>query len=124
MSLPSCCKIHATSLSSHHPYPYPPSLQGFVEFRIGTQPLHLDVEMLNERLKLKGAHRMRTAMRPDEAYGMVFTWCASAAELRQMIHIRVSMLADMLSLQPATHVPFVGLVHQTSRWLCWLLPPW
>ena len=60
------------------------SLQGFVEFRIGAQPLHLDVEMLNERLKLRGAHRMRTAMRPDEAYGMVFTWCAFAAELKQM----------------------------------------
>lgn len=67
--------------------------------------------MLNERLKLKGAHRMRTAMRPDEAYGMVFTWCASAAELLQMSHIRCSKLAGMLSVPPAAHVPFAGLVH-------------
>ena len=67
-----------------------------MEFRIGTQPLHLDVEMLNERLKLKGAHRMRTAMRPDEAYGMVFIWCVPATELRRMKHVRVSKLAGML----------------------------
>lgn len=48
-------------------------LQGFVEFRIGAQPLHLDVDTLNERLKVQGANRMRHAMRPDEAYGMVFS---------------------------------------------------
>lgn len=47
--------------------------QGFVEFRIGAQPLHLDVDTLNERLKVQGANRMRHAMRPDEAYGMVFS---------------------------------------------------
>eukprot|EP00891_Asterochloris_glomerata_P006619 jgi/Astpho2/6619/Aster-04985 len=40
--------------------------------------------MLNERLKLKGAHRMRTAMRPDEAYGMVFTWENVIANTRAM----------------------------------------
>lgn len=50
-----------------------PVLQGFVEFRIGAQPLHLDVDTLNERLKVQGANRMRHAMRPDEAYGMVFS---------------------------------------------------
>jgi hypothetical protein len=48
--------------------------QGFVEFRIGDQPLHLDVDTLNERLKVSGAIRMRHAMRPDEAFGMVFNW--------------------------------------------------
>ncbi|KAL3162904.1 hypothetical protein ABBQ32_009347 [Trebouxia sp. C0010 RCD-2024] len=47
--------------------------EGFVEFRIGAQPLHLDVDTLNERLKVQGANRMRHAMRPDEAYGMVFS---------------------------------------------------
>lgn len=35
--------------------------------------MHLDVDTLNERLKVQGANRMRHAMRPDEAYGMVFS---------------------------------------------------
>ena len=44
-----------------------------MEFRIGAQPLHLDVDALNERLKVQGANRMRHAMHPDEAYGMIFS---------------------------------------------------
>lgn len=61
--VPSCCCGRLTCCP----------LQGFVEFRIGAQPLHLDVDTLNERLKVQGANRMRHAMRPDEAYGMIFS---------------------------------------------------
>ena len=61
-----------------------PVLQGFVEFRIGAQPLHLDVDTLNERLKVQGANRMRHAMRPDEAYGMVFSLDNVIVNTRQM----------------------------------------
>jgi len=63
-----------------------PDLQGFVEFRIGAQPLHLDVDTLNERLKVQGANRMRHAMRPDEAYGMVFSLDNVIINTRQMQH--------------------------------------
>ena len=61
-----------------------PMLQGFVEFRIGTQPLHLDVDTLNERLKVQGANRMRHAMRPDEAYGMIFSLDNVIVNTRQL----------------------------------------
>ncbi|DBA94566.1 TPA: hypothetical protein ACH3X1_002151 [Trebouxia sp. C0004] len=60
--------------------------EGFVEFRIGAQPLHLDVDTLNERLKVQGANRMRHAMRPDEAYGMVFSLDNVIINTRQMQH--------------------------------------
>ena len=63
-----------------------PDFQGFVEFRIGAQPLHLDVDTLNERLKVQGANRMRHAMRPDEAYGMVFSLDNVIINTRQMQH--------------------------------------
>ena len=59
-------------------------MQGFVEFRIGDQPLHLDVDTLNERLKVSGATRMRHAMRPDEAFGMIFSWDNVVADTRVM----------------------------------------
>lgn len=48
--------------------------QGFVQFRISGENLHLDVDTLNEKLKLNGAARMRAAMKPDEAFGMIFNW--------------------------------------------------
>ncbi len=48
--------------------------QGFVQFRLSGENLHLDVDTLNEKLKLNGAARMRAAMKPDEAFGMIFNW--------------------------------------------------
>ena len=60
--------------------------QGFVEFRIGAQPLHLDVDTLNERLKVRGANRMRHAMRPDEAFGMIFSLDNVIVKTRQLQH--------------------------------------
>lgn len=52
-------------------------LQGFVQLRMSGESLHLDVDTLNERLQLNGAARMRTAMKPDEAFGMIFCWYGS-----------------------------------------------
>lgn len=60
--------------------------EGFVEFRIGAQPLHLDVDTLNERLKVRGANRMRHAMRPDEAFGMIFSLDNVIIKTRQLQH--------------------------------------
>lgn len=59
------------------------SVQGFIQYRVSGEALHLDVDTLNERLQLKGAQRMRTAMRPDEAYGMIFSWDGVIADMRQ-----------------------------------------
>ena len=41
--------------------------QGFIQFRLSGERIHLDVEALNEQLKSNGAARMRHAMCPDEA---------------------------------------------------------
>lgn len=61
-------------------------VQGFVEFRIGAQPLHLDVDTLNERLKVRGANRMRHTMHPDEAYGMIFSMDGVLINTRKLQH--------------------------------------
>ena len=49
-----------------------PSAQGYIQYRIAGEPHRLDVDTLNEKLRLRGAARMRLLMRPDEAYGMIF----------------------------------------------------
>ncbi|KAG0569616.1 hypothetical protein KC19_6G102900 [Ceratodon purpureus] len=47
--------------------------EGFATFRT-TGPLHVDVDFLNDRMKEKGLQRIRYAMKPDEAFGLIFSW--------------------------------------------------
>ncbi len=49
-------------------------MQGFIQFRLSGEPLRLGVDDLNERLKVRGAQRMRQAFRPDEAHAMLFNF--------------------------------------------------
>jgi len=55
-----------------------------MQYRLSGEALHLDVDTLNEQLQLKGAERMRTAMRPDEAFGMIFSWEGVVADMHQV----------------------------------------
>lgn len=43
-----------------------------------------DVDSLNEQLRSAGAARMRHAMRPDEAFGLVFCWDNVVADTRAL----------------------------------------
>lgn len=70
-----------------------------MEFRIGAQPLHLDVDTLNERLKVQGANRMRHAMRPDEAYGMVFSLDNVIMNTRKLQHRAWQRIAEEEGLE-------------------------
>ena len=70
-----------------------------MEFRIGAQPLHLDVDTLNERLKVQGANRMRHAMRPDEAYGMIFSLDNVIVNTRQLQHKAWQRVAEEEGLE-------------------------
>ena len=47
-------------------------MQGYIQYRYSGEPHRLDVDTLNEQLQIKGAARMRTSMKPDEAFGMIF----------------------------------------------------
>jgi len=48
--------------------------EGFSHLGLDGRARELDVHTLNKQLRVLGAERMRHAMRPDEAYGMVFSW--------------------------------------------------
>lgn len=47
--------------------------EGFATFR-ATGPLHVDVDFLNDRMRERGLQRIRYAMKPDEAFGLIFSW--------------------------------------------------
>ena len=49
-------------------------LQGFVQFRVRGEPVHLDVDALNEQLQAAGKTRLRQFMRPDEALGVIISF--------------------------------------------------
>ncbi len=58
--------------------------QGFIQFRLSGERTHLDVDTLNEQLRIYGAARMRHSMRPDEAFGLIFSWDNVVADTRAL----------------------------------------
>ncbi|GAB4824176.1 hypothetical protein N2152v2_011222 [Parachlorella kessleri] len=58
--------------------------EGFIQFRLSGERAHLDVDTLNEQLRIYGADRMRHAMRPDEAFGLIFNLDNVLADTRAM----------------------------------------
>jgi len=57
--------------------------EGFINFSF-SGALHLDVEDLNEKLQVSGADRIRISHKPDEAFGMVFSWDGVLADSKAM----------------------------------------
>lgn len=48
------------------------AVQGYIQYRISGEPRRLDVDTLNEELKMMGRARMRLQINPDAAHGMIF----------------------------------------------------
>lgn len=61
-----------------------PCWQGFIQFRLSGEQIHLDVEKLNEQLRIYGADRMRHSMCPDEAFGLIFNLDNVVADTRSL----------------------------------------
>ncbi|CAN1196889.1 5-amino-6-(5-phospho-D-ribitylamino)uracil phosphatase, chloroplastic [Linum perenne] len=57
--------------------------EGFETFR-QDGPLKVDVDFLNEKLQEGFLKRIRYAMKPDEAYGLIFSWDNVVADTRTM----------------------------------------
>ncbi|WCJ20033.1 Haloacid dehalogenase-like hydrolase (HAD) superfamily protein [Euphorbia peplus] len=57
--------------------------EGFETFR-QDGPLKVDVDFLNDRLQEGFLQRIRYAMKPDEAYGLIFSWDNVVADTRAM----------------------------------------
>ncbi|PKA67136.1 hypothetical protein AXF42_Ash004628 [Apostasia shenzhenica] len=57
--------------------------EGFETFRLDG-PLKVDVDYLNESLQACFLQRIRHAMKPDEAFGLVFSWDNVVADTRSL----------------------------------------
>ncbi|XP_031380757.1 5-amino-6-(5-phospho-D-ribitylamino)uracil phosphatase, chloroplastic [Punica granatum] len=57
--------------------------EGFETFR-ADGPLKIDVDFLNDRLQEGFLQRIRYAMKPDEAYGLIFSWDNVVADNRAL----------------------------------------
>ncbi|CAI0405060.1 unnamed protein product [Linum tenue] len=57
--------------------------EGFETFR-QDGPMKVDVDFLNERLQEGFLKRIRYAMKPDEAYGLIFSWDNVVTDTRTM----------------------------------------
>lgn len=47
-------------------------------------PLKVDVDFLNDRMRESGLQRIRYAMKPDEAFGLIFSWDNVVADTRTL----------------------------------------
>ncbi|KAI5066897.1 hypothetical protein GOP47_0017425 [Adiantum capillus-veneris] len=57
--------------------------EGFETFR-PRGPLKVDVDYLNDRMREKGLQRFRYAMKPDEAFGLIYSWDNVLADTRAL----------------------------------------
>ncbi|BBN17843.1 hypothetical protein MPTK1_7g17320 [Marchantia polymorpha subsp. ruderalis] len=57
--------------------------EGFATYR-PRGPLHVDVDYLNDRMRERGLQRIRYAMKPDEAFGLIYSWDNVIADTRAL----------------------------------------
>ncbi len=117
-----CHRFAASAVPLPDPHLSPVS-QGFVQYAGAHESLMLDVDTLNEQLKHSGAIRLRHAMKPDEAYGMIFNFDSVVADISAVQHQAWRQLAQQHSLPfPAIPRPEVLSMSpeyniiQTFRW--------
>lgn len=80
--------------------------EGFLQFRRSGEKIRLDVDILNEQLSIRGADRIRHTMRPDEAFGLIFTWEDVIIDARSLQLNAWKLVAAAESLPfPSLHRP-------------------
>ncbi|KAF3790330.1 Phosphorylated carbohydrates phosphatase [Nymphaea thermarum] len=99
--------------------------EGFETFR-PEGPLKVDVDFLNDRMQESALQRIRYAMKPDEAFGLIFTWDNVLADTR-------ALKLDawyQLGLEEGKHIPednnirrsltYAGADHVLTKVLHWV----
>ncbi|CAI5486911.1 unnamed protein product, partial [Closterium sp. Naga37s-1] len=76
--------------------------EGFATFR-PKGALQVDVDFLNDRMRKRGVDRIRLAMRPDEAFGLVYSWdnVILAEEVGKPLPDSPSSLRQLSTASPA-----------------------
>ncbi|ERN05395.1 hypothetical protein AMTRI_Chr08g167640 [Amborella trichopoda] len=98
--------------------------EGFETFR-PNGPLKVDVDFLNDRMQESGLQRIRYAMKPDEAFGLIFSWDNVVVDTRALKLDAWNQLAS----EEGQDVPkdseiqrsmlYAGADHVLRKVLCW-----
>ncbi|EFJ12148.1 hypothetical protein SELMODRAFT_158239 [Selaginella moellendorffii] len=57
--------------------------EGFSGYR-PRAPLHVDVDYLNDRMQERGLQRIKYALKPDQAFGLIYSWDNVLADTRSV----------------------------------------
>ncbi|CAM8910293.1 unnamed protein product [Rhodiola kirilowii] len=87
--------------------------EGFETFR-QDGPLKVDVDFLNEKLQEGFLQRIRYAMKPDEAYGLIFSWDNVVADTRSQKLNAWTRLASEEGLEIPEHVNAQKMILQAG----------
>ncbi|KAF5752617.1 pseudouridine-5'-monophosphatase-like isoform X2 [Tripterygium wilfordii] len=98
--------------------------EGFETFR-QDGPLKVDVDFLNEKLQEGFLQRIRYAMKPDEAYGLIFSWDNVVADTRALKLDAWKQLASEEGKEISFHndvqrlMLYAGADHVLNKVLLW-----
>ncbi|XP_077236931.1 haloacid dehalogenase-like hydrolase (HAD) superfamily protein isoform X1 [Tasmannia lanceolata] len=98
--------------------------EGFETFRLDG-PLKVDVDFLNDRMQESFLQRIRYAMKPDEAFGLIFSWDNVVADTGSLKLNAWRQLADEegkdIPINGATQrsMLYAGADHVLHKVLCW-----
>ncbi|XP_058110591.1 5-amino-6-(5-phospho-D-ribitylamino)uracil phosphatase, chloroplastic [Magnolia sinica] len=98
--------------------------EGFETFR-PDGPLKVDVDFLNDRMQESFLQRIRYAMKPDEAFGLIFSWDNVMADTRSLKLNAWKQLASEEGRDIILHgdiqrsMLYTGADHVLRKVLCW-----
>eukprot|EP00899_Mesostigma_viride_P020019 jgi/Mesvir1/28018/Mv04627-RA.1 len=96
--------------------------EGFTSYRPSGGPLHLDVELLNDRMRQTGKRRARFALKPDEAFGAIFALDGVLCDTRPLQKKSWELLAAEEGFKmPSVPRPIYGVgvervISEVFRW--------
>lgn len=99
--------------------------EGFETFR-PRGPLKVDVDYLNDRMRERGLQRIRYAMKPDEAFGLIYSWdnvLADTKALRLEAWKQLAFEKEKIideDFETQRQILCMGTEHVLRKVLCWV----
>jgi hypothetical protein len=75
-------------------------MQGFLQYSTRGEPGRLDVDLINEKLAVKGRLRLRHSMKPAEGYGVIFCFDGVICNLQPLKESAWESVAQARGAQP------------------------
>ena len=87
-------------------------MQGFVNLTVTGRPVHMDVDSLNEKMAATGRLRLRHSMKPDEGYGILFSWDGVICDTKQLQRRSWATVAASIGASTAPDIADLAVMSQ------------